>query len=219
MIQLCGFSVSNYYNIVKMAMLEKGIPFEEVLVMTKSEDPAVLASSPLGKIPFIRTPQGSLCESAVILEYLEAQHPSPALLPSDAFAAAKVRELVLFMNLHLELVAREFYGQAFFGGSISDNSKARVAKQLAKNANAFKALVKMSPFIAGDQFTLADCVAFSNLPLVGLASKLVLGEDLLLQAGVDYKPYLKSLADRPSALRVNADRKAATEAAKSTKPA
>ena len=35
-LQLCGFSLSNYYNKVKFALLEKGIPFEEVLVMTHS---------------------------------------------------------------------------------------------------------------------------------------------------------------------------------------
>jgi hypothetical protein len=34
MIKLCGFAVSNYYNKVKLALLEKDIPFEEVLVWT-----------------------------------------------------------------------------------------------------------------------------------------------------------------------------------------
>ena len=112
MITLCGFAISNYYNVVKMAMLEKSIPFAEEYVATKSEDEAVLASSPLGKIPFIRTPQGSMCESHAILEYLEAAYPGTALLPTDAFAAGKVRELMTFIDMHLELVARELYAQA-----------------------------------------------------------------------------------------------------------
>jgi glutathione S-transferase len=30
MLKLYGFSVSNYYNMVKLALLEKGLPFEEV---------------------------------------------------------------------------------------------------------------------------------------------------------------------------------------------
>ena len=34
MIQLCGFAISNYYNKVKLALLEKGIPFQEESVMT-----------------------------------------------------------------------------------------------------------------------------------------------------------------------------------------
>jgi glutathione S-transferase len=211
MITLCGFSISNYYNIVKQVLLEKGIPFNEEYVPTQSREEAVLSDSPLGKIPFIRTPQGALCESHVILEYLEAQYPSPALLPADAFAAAKVRELVTFMNLHLELVARELYAQAFFGGTVSESTQARVRKQLEKNISAFKRLAKFAPYLAGDTFTQADCVAFSNLPLVGMATKAVFGEDLLLAAGVDYKPYIKLIGERASAQRVMADRKAAVQ--------
>ena len=43
MLTLCGFSVSNYYNKVKLALLEKGIPFNEELVLTGSSDEAVLS--------------------------------------------------------------------------------------------------------------------------------------------------------------------------------
>jgi glutathione S-transferase len=210
MLVLCGFPVSNYYNKVKLALLEKNVPFTEEHVATGRSDEAVLSCSPLGKIPYIRTPQGSLCESAAILEYIEAAYPSPALLPADPFAAAKLRELIVFIELHLELVARELYGQAFFGGTISEGNQARVRKQLEKNITAFKRLVKFAPFVGGDSFTLADCAAIASLPVVGMASKAIYGEDLLLAAGVDYKPYMKLIGERPSAQKVMADRKAAT---------
>ena len=59
-------------------------------------------------------------------------------------------------------------------------------------------------------FTQADCAAFASLPLVGMATKAIYGEDALLAAGVDYKPYLKMIGDRPAAQRIVADRKAAT---------
>jgi glutathione S-transferase len=210
MLKLCGFSVSNYYNKVKLALLEKNIPFTEESVMTKSTDEAVLSASPLAKIPFIRTQHGSLCESQVILDYLEAAYPQTPLLPADPFAAAKVRELITFIDLHLELVARDLYPQAFFGGTVSESSQARVRQQLEKNIAGFKRLAKFAPFVAGDSFTLADCAAYASLPLVGMATKVVYGEDLLAAAGVDYKPYLKLLGERPSVQRVAADRKAAT---------
>jgi glutathione S-transferase len=209
MITLCGFAVSNYYNIVKQALLEKEIPFAEEYVTTGSKEEAVLADSPLAKVPFIRTPQGGMCETAVILDYLEAQYPAHPLMPSDAFAAAKVRELITFMNLHLELVARELYGQAFFGGTVSEAVQASVRKRLEKNIVAFKRLAKFAPYVAGDSFTLADCVAFSNLPLVGMATRAIYSEDLLAAGGVDYKPYVKMLGERPSSLAVVAGRKAA----------
>ena len=211
MITLCGFSVSNYYNKVKMVLLEKGIPFNEERVMTKSKDEVVLAASPLGKIPFIRTDKGTLCESQVIVDFLDAMSPQTPLTPTDPWEAAKVRELVTFIDLHLELVARELYAQAFFGGTVSEETRERVRKQLAKHIAGFKRLAKFSPYVAGTTFTQADCAAYVNLPLVAMASKAVLGEDLLASAGIDWKAYVKLIGERPSAQRVAADRKADAE--------
>jgi glutathione S-transferase len=211
MITLCGFSLSNYYNKVKLVLLEKGIPFEEQRVMTKSSDEAVLACSPLGKIPYIRTPQGALCESQVIVDYLEALAPQPALVPADPFQAAKVRELSTFIDLHLELVARELYAQAFFGGTVDEATKERARKLLSKHIPGFKRLAKFAPYVAGDTFTQADCSAFVNLPLVASASKAVLGEDMVAAAGIDWKGYVKLIGERPSAQRVAVDRKADAE--------
>lgn len=208
MITLCGFPLSNYYNKVKLALLEKGVPFEEERVGTRRTDDAVLASSPLGKIPFIRTPEGSLCESQVILEYIEACYPNPPLQPADVWAAAKVRELATFIDLHLELVTRELYKQAFFGGSVSEEIQARARELLDKNIAGFKRLARFSPYVAGDSFTLADCCAYVSLPMVGMATRIVYGEDLLAGAGIDWKAYTKIIAARPSAQRVDADRKA-----------
>ena len=207
---LCGFPISNYYNKVKLALLEKNVAFTEEIVMTKSTDEAVLGASPLAKVPFLRTPQGWLCESQPMLDYIEAAYPQPPLLPADPFAAAKVRELITFIDWHLEMVARELYSQAFFGGTESDDVKTRVRTQLEKNIAAFKRLVKFAPYAAGDSFTQADCAAFASLPVVGMATRAVYGEDLLLAAGVEYKPYIKMISERPSAQKVLADRKAAT---------
>lgn len=208
-IVLCGFPVSNYYNKVKIALLEKGVPFTEEKVMTKSTDEAVLSCSPLGKIPYIRTPQGGLCESQVIMQYIEDAYPNPPLMPADPFAAAKVRELVTYIELHLELVARELYPQAFFGGTASEDVNIRVRKQLVKNIAGFKRLARFAPYIAGGSFTQADCAAWASLPLVGMATKAVYGDDLLMAEGVDYKPYIKMVGERPSIQKVAADRKAA----------
>ena len=127
MLTLCGFSASNYYNKVKLALLEKGVPFQEQLAWVGQTD---LTASPLGKVPYLLTPEGPLCESAVIADYIEAAHPTPALVPAQAFAAAKVRELITFMELHLELVARNLYPQAFFGGTVSEAAREKVGIQL-----------------------------------------------------------------------------------------
>jgi glutathione S-transferase len=212
-IALHGSPISNYYNKVKLALLEKGVPFAEVnagVPGAGTKDQAVLAASPLGKIPFLVTEQGPLCESQAILDYLEARWPKPALLPADPYAAAKVRELTTFVDWHLEIAARQLYGCAFFGAPpLSEGKREAIRKQLETQIAAFKRLAKFSPYVAGDSFTQADCSAFSSLAIVGMATKAVYGEDLLLAAGIDYKPYMKLLGERASARKVVADRKAA----------
>ncbi|RYF38457.1 MAG: glutathione S-transferase [Comamonadaceae bacterium] len=209
MLTLHGSPISNYYNKVKLALLEKGVPFSEAEAATHSSDEAILAASPLGKIPFLTTPQGQLCESQVLLEYIEATWPQPALMPAEPFAAAKVRELTTFIDWHLEIVARQLYNSAFFGGApLSEANAGRIRKQLQDNIAAFRKLAKFAPYVAGDSFTQADCAAFNNLPLIGMASKAAFGEDLLLAGGVDYKAYLKMVGERPAAQKVVADRKA-----------
>lgn len=220
MITLCGLTLSNYYNKVKLVLLEKGLPFTEELVMTRSKDEAVLAATPLGKVPFVRLDGGAtLCESQVMCDYLEAAHPTPALLPADPLGAAKVRELCAFMELYIELVGRELYGQAYFGGSLDEAAQARVKKQLQRNLEAFKRLARFAPYAAGDTFTVADCAAYATLPTVAQATKAVYGEDLVAAAGIEWKAHLKLIGTRPSVQRVNADRKRDQEAAAAARAA
>ncbi len=207
MIKLYGFPLSNYYNKVKLVLLEKGVSFEEVDVR-----PGAAASadgkSPLGKVPFIETEHGFLCESQVIVDYLEARFPTPALMPADPWQAAKVREIVTYCELHVELCARQLYKQAFFGGTLSAEEIERIRAQLKKSLDAFKVLARFEPYAAGDTFTLADCSAYITLPLAAMASRLVCREDLVAAAGIDWKAHTKLVEQRPTAQKVAADRKA-----------
>ena len=206
MLTLCGFGASNYHNKVKLVLLEKGIAFEEDLKWVGQAD---MDASPLGKVPYLKTPDGAMCESAVMLEYIEQKYPQNPLIPADPFAAAKVRELALFLDLHLELVARNLYPEAFFGGKVSDSVKEKTAAQLEKNVAAFAKLAKFSPFIAGNSLTMADCSAVTHLPLISGATKLVYGKDFL--AELPAREYLKMMGERPHMQKVNADRKANME--------
>ena len=210
MLTLCGFALSNYYNKVKLALLEKGVPFQEELVWA-DRSPQLMEQSPLGKIPFIKIDQGVLCESQVILEYIEDAYPQRPLLPADPFAAAKVRELMTFMDVHLELVARELYGEAFFGGTVSDEIKLKTKKLLTRNLKTFKKMASFSPFVIGSEFTMADCAALAHLPLISMATKAIYSEDLL--ADLPVRDYTKMLGERATVQKVNVDRKANQEMA------
>ena len=204
MLTLCGFAASNYYNKVKLALLEKEVPFEEKLVWA-DRSPALMEKSILGKIPYFEISDQVICESQVMAEYLEDAYPQKPLLPADPIERAELRHLIIFMELHLELVARELYGEAFFGGKVSDETKVRVEKILKRNTAAFGKLAKFSPFVAGSTFTLADCVALAHLPMVGQATKAIYGVDML--ADYPIRDYVKKLGERATVQKVDADRR------------
>jgi glutathione S-transferase len=209
MIRLCGFRVSNYHNKVLIALREKGVPFEEDSEVHPSQKDEYLAKSPMGKVPYLEIDGTRIRESAVILEYLEDAFPQVPLLPRDPLARAKVREINVFLELHLELVVRRLYGGLFFGGSFSDEAKREVEKGVAKGVRALKSVAVFDPFIAGPSLTIADCAAFVHLPIVSLVTKRAYGRDFLEDIP-QVKPYLRMLGERPAFARVNEDRKAAS---------
>jgi glutathione S-transferase len=210
--KLCGFHISNYHNKVRIALLEKGIAHEDDAGCRPSQAPEFLARSPMGKVPFLDLGGGvTVSESQAICEYLEDAYPQKPLYPRDALARAKVRELVTVLDLHVELVVRRLYRQAFFGGTISDEVKQGTEKDLAKGVRALGQLAKFDPFIAGAELTLADCSAFVHLPLVSLSTRIIYGRDFL-DGLPQVKPYLKMLGERPAFKQVNDDRKSAQAA-------
>jgi glutathione S-transferase len=213
MIRLCGFRISNYHNKVRIALLERGIAFEEDSEIHPSQKDEYLLKSPMGKVPYLEVEGNRIRESAVIMEYLEDAYPQKPLLPKDPLERARVRELVVFLELHLELVVRRLYGALFFGGNASDETRQQVEKGVAKGVRALRAVAKFDPFIAGKELTLADCAAFVHLPLVSLVTKTAYGRDFLEELP-QVKPYLKMLGERPAFARVSEDRRAATAAAK-----
>lgn len=207
MLTLYGFALSNYYNKVKLALLEKDVPFAEELVYTNKD--AIALGSPLGKIPFLKTPQGIVCESTVILEYLEEQYPQKPLLPSAPYDRALVRELLTMLDLYLELVARELYPEAFFNGKVSDEVKASVEKRLEKNIPAFMKLAKFAPYVAGAEMTFADCAAVFHFRLLSLATTRIYGRNFLKDTPV--AEYMDKMAERPTMQKILADSKSNQE--------
>jgi len=206
-LKLCGFALSNYHGKLKLQLLEKAIPFEEELIWAGNTHPKLMDRSPMGKVPFLDTEHGPLSESVACAEYIEQRWPQHPLLPQDPFAAAKVRELILYLELHIELVARELYAEAFFGGTTSEEVKAKVRRVLPKGVAAFDRLARFAPFVAGDQFGLADCAAAMHLPLAASACRKVLDEDLVTPALPRMTEYMAMIQTRPSVQKVLDQRK------------
>jgi len=205
MIKLCGFGLSNYYNKIKLVLLEKQIAFSEELVYP-SQDEALLARSPLGKVPFIETEHGCLSESQAILEYLEDSYTDIPLYPRDAFQRAKCRELIQHVELNVELIARRLYKAAFFGGTASDETRTEVREKLELGLKGLAKLAKFSPYIGGEVYTAADSVAWIHFGLISMVTQKMYGEDFVAKYLPATTDYMGMIGKRLHVQAVAADR-------------
>jgi glutathione S-transferase len=211
MITLYGFAISNYYNKIKLALKEKEIAFLEEIV-PPSQDDSMLKRSPLGKIPFIETPDGYLSESQAILEYLEDAYPENPLYPAAVFERGKCREFIHHIELNVELLARRLYKEAIMGGSVSDETKQEVLERLEIGLKGLARLTKFSPFILGTHFSAADVVAWPHFFLISFATQKIYGKDLVAEYVPGVADYLKTMESRPYVQQVAKDRDAALKA-------
>ena len=177
MTKLYGFAVSNYYNMAKFALLEKGIKFEEVAAMP-SQESDYKAKSPMGKVPCLETDKGFLAETSVILEYIEATSANPALVPADAYAAAKVREVMKVLELYIELPARRHYGELFFGGPRNQAAFDEAKPVMENGVNALQALCSFKPLLCGN-FSFADIMAAHIFIYAQPVAQAIYGWDLI----------------------------------------
>jgi glutathione S-transferase len=97
-VKLYTHKLSPYSAKVRMALDEKGIPFEEVALPVRRagiiEKPReLLEANPRGQVPTLLDGTLRLYDSTVILEYLEELRPEPRLYPRDRAERARARLL------------------------------------------------------------------------------------------------------------------------------
>ena len=198
---LRGFATSNYHNKIALALLEKGIDHDEQRCFPWLE-PAAYADSPIGKVPFLITPQGSISESQAILEYLEDQYPQAPLYSADPFTRAKQREAIQFCELYVEWVARRLYPAAFFRAPRSESLEREVRQQLDVNLPALARLLSFAPFAMGADLSAVDCAIWPHLNLVKRCCLAIWNEDLVGAAIPQFDDYNRAMASRASVKQI-----------------
>jgi len=210
MLKLYGFDVSNYYNMIKLAMALKGIEYEAVTTYP-NQTPEYLAISPTGKVPALQTEQGVLVETNVILEYLDEIAPQTPLYPTEPFARAKVKELVKLIELYIELPARRCHTEAFWGVPVDENTKKEVKRALFNGAQSLARAADFAPFIAGDTLTAADIMFLYSMDLAAPVAKKLFDVDLYEHAPGS-KALMETLKAMPEVEQIEKDKRAAAPA-------
>ncbi len=206
MLTLHGFNVSNYFNMVKLAMLEKGLDFK-INIVHPSQDEAFLKISPRGKVPCLETEQGCFAETSVILEYLEETQGGKPLLPKDPFERARVRALTKEIELYIELPARACYPQVFFGGKVDQAILDKARTELLAGVAALKRHGSFAPYVAGAEMTIADLMFLYSIDLASVVARKLFAVDLLADFPQASK-LLELLGSNPHVQQIEADKKA-----------
>lgn len=210
MIKLHGIPVSNYYNMAKLAMMEKGIEFEEV-DNPASQEAGYKKKSPMGKMPFIETDAGCLAETSAILDYFEAIKPSPALYPADAFAKAKTQEIMRITEHYIELAGRRHYGHLFYKGPQSEAAVEEVRPVIENGLAALKQLCSFGPFLTGSDFTYADIVAHNTFGYANMVTQAIYQWDIVAEVP-GLGDALQAIAARDTTKKCDADQQISLKA-------
>ncbi len=182
-LRLHGHPVSNYFNVVHAALIEKGAAFEIVLAGASQEE-AFLARSAMGKIPYLETAHGCLAETVSILEYLEDVIPDPRLFPADSFERARARQIINVVQMYIEAPVRSIFPGVFFGGANSAETVTSSRLTLDRATGALRRLVEPAPWLLGGEFGYADIFAFFCLDIAERVACFVYDRSILGETGL-----------------------------------
>lgn len=130
--KLYGIPISPFVRKTRVALELKGLDYELVDIYPGTKTPEYLAISPLGKIPAFEDREVVICDSNVIVEYLEEQYPDIPVRPSNAADRARSRWL------------EEYAGSMLFGPCAGDIFMERMTKSLMTGEFADESVVENS---------------------------------------------------------------------------
>lgn len=195
--KLYYFPRSTYCQKVLLAFYEKQVAFTPVVLYPgNADDRAQLAKlTPLGKLPVLVLDDGwKIPESSIIVEYLDAHHGGPRLIPED-------RDLARQTRFHDRIA--DLYITDSFRTIVHDSDADRVTKARERLDAMFAGIdqhLAKRTWVMGDTFTLADC---SLIPALA-AYRNVHSFDRFAHLSA----YLSRALERPSVVRVRREHEA-----------
>ena len=135
MLKLFEHPLSPYVQKVKLALLEKGIPFSsEIPDILAGGGAEFAATNPRLEIPALVDGDVKIFDSTIILEYLEDKWPTPPMLPPTPAERARVRMIEEICDTYYEAINWALYEIRVFQratGALADALLARAGEQIA----------------------------------------------------------------------------------------
>jgi glutathione S-transferase len=170
-VTIIGSYLSPYVRKVLAALHLKGIDYRIDPIVAFMGDDRFSALSPVRRIPVLIDQAVTLCDSSVILQYLEDRHPRPALYPADIAARARARWLEEYADTRMgEVFIWQLFNQVAIGphvwGRKADEAVVRnaIEVEIPQVLGYLETQVPESGFACGD-LSVADlsiCAFFRN---------------------------------------------------------
>jgi glutathione S-transferase/RNA polymerase-associated protein len=165
MLKLYDHPLSPYAQKVKIALLEKDVPFDTLLpdnIGAGGAGGEFIRANPRGEVPALIDGDCMLFDSTIILEYIEDKWPDPALLPDSPNQRARARTIEEVMDTHFEAITWGLSEITYFKRAKGDE-----ADRLVNNAGLeirswfqwLEAQLSDRDWFVGERFGWADlCV-------------------------------------------------------------
>jgi glutathione S-transferase len=170
------FSLDPASRLVRLALGEKRLPFEEVAVRWFDPDADLEELNPSGRLPvLVVADEGHelvLCETYAILGFAEDEVPEPALTPPSQAERAEARRLQQWFDRKFDvevdaLLLHEKMEKRLLGLGAPDMAVMRDGRQALKRHLAYvEQLLREREWLAGRRLTLADFSAAAQLSVL-----------------------------------------------------
>lgn len=125
-LRLYNFPTSTCSQAVRFVLHEKGLAFEDYRMQSATGEhlsEPYLSLNPSGVVPTLLHDGAPVCDSSVIMEYLDEIAPEPPMVPADAAGRAKMREWLRYFEevAHPSIRYPSFH--YFIGKKLADRTK------------------------------------------------------------------------------------------------
>lgn len=162
-VTLHGYRPSVYVRVVRLALAEKAVTYDQVEVNPFAPDaPAgYRALHPFGRVPALVHDDFALYETGAITRYIDRTFPGPALQPGEPRALARMDQIIGVVDSYVYWpLVRQVYVHAVAAPRRGEpGDTAEIATGLAAAAKALAALEALAAdaaFLAGPMPSLAD---------------------------------------------------------------
>jgi glutathione S-transferase len=181
-----------------IALYEREVPFTSVQIDDEADRARLAELWPMASMPLLEDAEAGLAlpESTIVVEYLDRFGDAPPLIPADPEAALRARLWDRVIDGHVQTPMQKIVGDNLRPDGARDPHGVEEARaKLDQIYPVLDSRLRENDWLAGPDFTLADCAAAPGLFYARAVRR---WDEAALP---DLTRYYEALTERPSVAR------------------